>query len=138
MTNPNLEPRHKKALTQAYNNACKQGDKLSARYLREALNLLGVDLSKPKKVAKTKTTTNGVLPWMRPLQPSAALAAITGSIAQPRTMIVGKLWSYIKKHKLQDAVNKRMVNCDKKMQKIFGKDSVSMFEMAGLLGKHLS
>jgi upstream activation factor subunit UAF30 len=56
----------------------------------------------------------------------------------PRVEIVSKLWAYIKKHKLQDNVNKRMVNCDEKMKAIFGKAKVSMFEMAGLIGKHTS
>jgi chromatin remodeling complex protein RSC6 len=50
---------------------------------------------------------------------------------------VSKLWAYIKKNKLQDAVNKRMVNADAKLKEIFGKAQVSMFEMAGLIGKHV-
>jgi upstream activation factor subunit UAF30 len=35
------------------------------------------------------------------------------------------------------AVNKRMVNADAKLKEIFGKAQVSMFEMAGLIGKHV-
>jgi chromatin remodeling complex protein RSC6 len=47
------------------------------------------------------------------------------------------MWVYIKKHKLQDEANKRMVNADAKLKEVFGKAQVSMFEMAGLIGKHL-
>jgi upstream activation factor subunit UAF30 len=74
---------------------------------------------------------------MKPLTPSAALAAVVGSAPLPRTEIVSKLWAYIKKNKLQDAMNKRMVNADAKLRDIFGKAQVSMFEMAGLIGKHV-
>jgi ParB/RepB/Spo0J family partition protein len=76
--------------------------------------------------------------FMKPLQPSAELAAITGSEPQPRTEIVSKVWTYIKKHKLQDGINKRMVNADAPLQAVFGKPQISMFEMATILGKHVS
>ena len=75
--------------------------------------------------------------FMKPLTPSAALAAVVGANPLPRTEVVSKLWTYIKKNKLQDAVNKRMINADAKLKEIFGKMQVSMFEMAGLIGKHL-
>jgi chromatin remodeling complex protein RSC6 len=74
---------------------------------------------------------------MKPLTPSAQLAAVVGSSPMPRTEVVSKLWAYIKKNKLQDNVNKRMVNADDKLKAIFGKSQVSMFEMAGLIGKHV-
>ena len=74
---------------------------------------------------------------MRPLMPSGPLAAIVGSTPMPRTEVTSKSWAYIKKNKLQDAVNKRMINADAKLKEIFGKMQVSMFEMAGLIGKHL-
>ena len=74
---------------------------------------------------------------MKALTPSAALAAVVGATPLPRTEVVSKLWTYIKKNKLQDAVNKRMINADAKLKEIFGKAQVSMFEMAGLIGKHL-
>jgi chromatin remodeling complex protein RSC6 len=74
---------------------------------------------------------------MKALTPSAALAAVVGATPLPRTEVVSKLWVYIKKNKLQDAVNKRMINADAKLKEIFGKMQVSMFEMAGLIGKHL-
>ena len=75
--------------------------------------------------------------FMKALTPSAALAAVVGPAPLPRTEVVSKLWAYIKKNKLQDAVNKRMINADAKLKEVFGKMQVSMFEMAGLIGKHL-
>ena len=74
---------------------------------------------------------------MKALTPSAALAAVVGAAPLPRTEVVKQLWNYIKKHKLQDAVNKRMINADAKLKEVFSKAQVSMFEMAGLIGKHL-
>ena len=74
---------------------------------------------------------------MKPLTPSPALAAVVGAAPLPRTEIISKLWVYIKAHKLQDAANKRMINADAKLKEVFGKPQVSMFEMAGLIGKHV-
>ncbi|QDL54605.1 SWIB/MDM2 domain-containing protein [Rhodoferax aquaticus] len=82
-----------------------------------------------------KRTVNAA--FMKALTPSAALAAVVGATPLPRTEVVSKLWVYIKKNKLQDAVNKRMINADAKLKEVFGKVQVSMFEMAGLIGKHL-
>jgi chromatin remodeling complex protein RSC6 len=70
----------------------------------------------------------------KPVTPSADLAAVVGSSAMPRSEIVSKLWEYIKKHNLQDSKDKRQINADDKLQKVFGKKSVSMFEM----NKHVS
>ena len=88
-----------------------------------------------KKAPAKKRTPNAA--FMKALTPSAALAAVVGSNPLPRTEVVSKLWTYIKKNKLQDAVNKRMINADAKLKDIFNKSQVSMFEMAGLIGKHL-
>ena len=74
---------------------------------------------------------------MKPLTPSAALAAVVGSEPLPRTEVISKLWVYIKEHNLQDPANKRMINADTKLKEVFGKPQVSMFEMAGLIGKHV-
>ncbi len=73
---------------------------------------------------------------MKALTLSPALQAVVGAAALPRTEIVSKLWVYIKKNGLQDKVNKRMINADAKLKEVFGKAQVSMFEMAGLIGKH--
>ena len=75
---------------------------------------------------------------MKPLTPSPALAAVVGAKPLARTEVVSHLWTYIKKHKLQDATNKRNINADAKLKEVFGKAQVTMFEMAGLIGKHLS
>ncbi len=71
-------------------------------------------------------------------QPSAALAAVIGEGVVSRPEVVKKLWDYIKAHNLQDAKDKRRINADAKLRPVFGKDSVTMFEIAGLVGDHLS
>lgn len=76
--------------------------------------------------------------FMKPVQPDDALAAIVGSKAIPRTEVVKKLWVYIKKNKLQDKKNKRNINADDKLVKVFGgKKQVNMFQMTKLVSKHL-
>jgi upstream activation factor subunit UAF30 len=76
--------------------------------------------------------------FMKPLQPSDALAEVVGSKAIPRTEVTKKLWVYIKKNKLQDNKNRRMINADDKLKVVFGgKKQVSMFDMTKLVGKHL-
>ena len=77
------------------------------------------------------TKTGGI---HKPVTPSAELAAVVGKGPMPRSEIVSKLWEYIKKHSLQDSKDKRQINADDKLEKIFGKKSVSMFEM----NKHIS
>ena len=74
---------------------------------------------------------------MKALTPSADLAAVIGNKAVPRTEAVKKIWVYIKANKLQDSKNKRMINADAKLKAVFGKAQVTMFELAGLIGKHL-
>ena len=75
--------------------------------------------------------------FMKPMTPSAELAAVIGSTPMPRTEVTKKIWEYIKKHNLQDAANKRNINADAKLKPIFGKDQVTMFEMTKLLSAHL-
>ncbi len=72
------------------------------------------------------------------LTPSPALAAVIGAEPAARTEVIKKLWDYIKAHGLQDAKDKRAINADDKLRAVFGKPQVSMFELAGLVGKHLS
>jgi upstream activation factor subunit UAF30 len=91
---------------------------------------------KVAKKAKTKRKPNAA--FMRPLTPSDALAAIVGAKPLPRTQVVKKLWGYIRNHKLQDSVNRRNINADDKLRKVFGKGTVSMFEMTKLVSKHLT
>lgn len=76
--------------------------------------------------------------FMKPLTPSSDLAEVVGAKALPRTEATKKLWDYIKKNKLQDSKNRRNINADDKLQKVFGgKKTVSMFEMTALVSKHL-
>ena len=77
--------------------------------------------------------------FMKPVQPSDALAEVVGSKPIPRTEITKRLWAYIKKHKLQDAKNRRMIKSDATLKPVFGgKSSVNMFEMTKLVNKHVS
>ena len=82
-------------------------------------------------MAQAAAKTGGI---HKPVKPSADLAAIVGNEDQPRSAIVSKMWDYIKKNNLQDSKDKRQINADAKLEKIFGKKSVSMFEM----NKHIS
>jgi upstream activation factor subunit UAF30 len=76
--------------------------------------------------------------FMKPMTPTSALAEVVGSKAMPRTEVTKKLWVYIKKHKLQDSKNRRMINADDALKPVFGgKKQVSMFEMTKLVNKHL-
>lgn len=76
--------------------------------------------------------------FMKPMQPSDALAEIVGDKPLPRTEVTKKVWAYIKKHKLQDAKERRNINADDKLKVVFGgKKTVNMFEMTKLVNKHL-
>ena len=82
-----------------------------------------------------KRTPNAA--FMKALTLSPELSAVVGDKPLPRTEIVSKLWVYIKANGLQDQANKRMINADARLRAVFGKPQVSMFEMAGLIGKHV-
>src|SRR5574340_1194665 len=87
-----------------------------------------------KKAAKRKPNAA----FMKAMTPSSVLAAVVGSMPMPRTEVTKKIWDYIKKNKLQDAVNKRLINADEKLRAVFGgKNKVSMFEMTKLVSNHL-
>lgn len=93
---------------------------------------------KAKKAKKTKTKRKPNAAFMKALRPSAALAAVVGNKPLPRTQVVKKIWDYIKKNNLQNPKNKRNILADAKLKAIFGKNEVTMFELASLVGKHLS
>ncbi len=76
--------------------------------------------------------------FLKPLTPSAALAAVIGAAPLPRTEVTKKVWEYIKKHNLQDAANKRNINADDKLKVIFKKPQVTMFELTKLISDQLS
>ena len=83
------------------------------------------------KAPRATTAASGKLP-------SPALAAVIGAEPIARTQVIKKLWDYIKANGLQDATNKRAINADAKLLPVFGKPQVTMFELAGIAGKHLS
>jgi chromatin remodeling complex protein RSC6 len=93
-----------------------------------------------KKAAapKVKKARKPNAAFMKALTPSATLAEIVGNKPLPRTQVVSKIWEYIKKHNLQNPKNKRNILADDKLAKLFGKKEVTMFELAGIVGKHLS
>ena len=74
---------------------------------------------------------------MAPLTVSSTLAEVIGSKPMPRTEIIKKIWDYIKKNGLQDKKNRRMINADAKLKPVFGKDQISMFELAKVVNKHV-
>lgn len=90
------------------------------------------------KPAAKKTARKPNAAFMKSLTPSAALAAVIGATPMPRTEVTKKIWDYIKKNKLQDSVNRRMINADEKLKQLFGKAKVSMFELTKIVSKHLS
>ena len=88
------------------------------------------------KKGGAKRTPNAA--FMAPKQPDAALSAVVGTNPIPRTEITKKLWGYIKRNGLQDAKERRMINADDNLKKVFdGKNKVSMFEMTKYVNKHL-
>ena len=76
--------------------------------------------------------------FMKAMKPSPALAAVIGPEPVPRTEVTKRLWAYIKERNLQNPANKRNILCDDKLKAVMGKDEVTMFEMTGLVGRHLS
>jgi chromatin remodeling complex protein RSC6 len=92
-------------------------------------------------MATTKTKTEskgGGSALQRPVTPSKDLAAIVGETPIPRTEVTKKVWDYIKANNLQDEKDRRSINADAKLEKIFGKKQVTMFEMTKLVNQHLS
>src|SRR3982751_6273585 len=90
----------------------------------------------PKKAAK-KSARKPNAAFMAPLTPSDKLAEVIGNKPAPRTEIVKKMWDYIKKNNLQDSKNRRMINADAKLKPIFGKDQVSMFDLAKIVNDNI-
>ena len=88
--------------------------------------------------SKKKPTRKPNAAFMKPVTPSPALAEIVGSQPIPRTEVTKRLWAYVKKNKLQDPKNRRMIKADAALKLVFGgKSTVNMFEMTKLVAKHL-
>ena len=123
--------RKKAAAKTARKASAKSARKASAKSARKA----------PRKAARKAAPKKKRAPnpaFMRPVQPDDVLGAVVGANAMPRTDITKKLWAYIRKNGLQDAKERRMINADDKLSKVFGgKKQVSMFEMTKLVSKHI-
>jgi chromatin remodeling complex protein RSC6 len=91
-----------------------------------------------EKTTTEKKTRKPNAAFMKEMTPSADLAAIIGSKPVARTEAVKQIWDYIKTNNLQNPNNKRNILADTKLAKVFGKNEVTMFELTGLLGKHLN
>ena len=92
-----------------------------------------------KTAGKKKAPRKANAAFMAPVTPSDKLAPVVGAKPIPRTEVTKQLWAYIKKNKLQDQKNKRMIKSDATLKAVFGgKAQVNMFEMTKLVSKHLS
>ena len=110
--------------------------KVAAKTAAPAKKAAAKKVAPAKKAAPAKNRAPNAA-FMKPMTPSDALAAIIGKGPYPRTEVTKKIWEYIKKNKLQDAVNRRMINADAKLKEIFKKAQASMFEMTKMINDHL-
>ena len=90
-----------------------------------------------KAPAKKNSARKPNAAFMAALNPSTTLAEVIGNKPMARTEIVKKIWDYIKKNNLQDKKNRRMINADGKLRPLFGKDQISMFDLAKIISKHV-
>jgi chromatin remodeling complex protein RSC6 len=129
------------ATKKAAKKTAKKGAKKSAakKPAKRPAKKASMKKAAPKKAAKktgAKRKPNAA--FMKAMTPSTTLAGVVGSMPLPRTEVTKKIWDYIKKNKLQDSVNKRLINADEKLRQVFGgKKQVSMFEMTKLVSNHL-
>jgi upstream activation factor subunit UAF30 len=114
--------------------AAKVATKAPAKTAAKPAKPVAKSAAKPAAPAKKRAANPA---FMKSLTPSAALAAVIGSAPLPRTEVTKKIWEYIKKHNLQDAAKRTMINADAKLKEIFQKAQVSMFEMTKLINSHL-
>jgi upstream activation factor subunit UAF30 len=113
-------------------------DEAKVEKTKASANAKGQKAAKAAKVKKPPARRKPNSHFMKPMQPSAALAVVVGDKPMPRTEVTSKLWAYIKKKNLQDKVNRRMINVDEALRPVLGnKKQVSMFEMTKLIAKHL-
>ena len=115
----------------------KSAKKASAKKASKKTAKKAVKRSPAKKVARKKTARKPNAAFMKPMMPTGPLASIIGSTPMPRTEVTSKIWQYIKKNRLQDNANRRMINADDKMRALFGKAQASMFELTKYVSKHL-
>jgi upstream activation factor subunit UAF30 len=104
-------------------------------YLSNYLHTHGGFMENTENTKKSNRKPNEA--FMKALTPSAELAEVIGAQPIARTEAVKQIWNYIKEHNLQNPNNKRNILADEKLSKVFGKNEVTMFELTGILGKHL-
>lgn len=134
----------KKTAKKAVKKTAKKGTKKAAKKKAKPARPAKKAAPKKKKAApkkkaakKTPSKRKPNPAFMRAMTLSPELGAIVGNNPIPRTEVTKKLWAYIKRNGLQDNVNRRMINADDKLQVIFGRKQVSMFEMTKLVAKHM-
>ena len=51
----------------------------------------------------------------------------------PRTEVIKRIWMHIKDNNLQNPNNKKEILCDDKLEKIFKRKKIDMFQMTKVL-----
>src|SRR5690606_12502685 len=128
----------KKVKKAAKKAAKKPAKKAAKKVAKKAPKKKAAKKAPKKKAAKKKSARKPNAAFMAPLTPSPALADVIGNKGLPRTEIIKKIWDYIKKNKLQDQKNRRMINADAKLKTLFGgKSQISMFDLAKVVSKNV-
>jgi upstream activation factor subunit UAF30 len=133
----------KKAAIRKTARGRKTARKGGAKSTRRATSARGGSTKRARKTSGARRKSSGGrgtanAAFMRPVSPSPALAEVVGDAPIPRSEVTKRLWQYIKKNRLQDQKNKRMINADSALKPVFGgKSAVNMFEMTKLVGRHL-
>ena len=133
----------KKATSRKSARGRKTARKGGAKTTRRATSARGRATKRARKTTGARRAGGGGrgtanAAFMRPVSPSPALAEVVGDRPIPRSEVTKRLWAYIKKNRLQDQKNKRMINADATLKPVFGgKSAVNMFEMTKLVGRHL-
>ena len=127
----------KKAAKKAEKKPAKKAAKKAAKKVVKKVAKKAAKKAAPQKAAKKKSARKPNAAFMAPLTPSSQLAEVIGSKPMPRTEVIKKIWEHIKRNNLQDSKNRRMINADAKLKPVFGKDQISMFELAKVVNKHV-
>jgi upstream activation factor subunit UAF30 len=128
----------KKAAKKAVKKAVKKAPAKKKAAKKAAPKKAAKKKAAPKKKAAKKKARKPNAAFMAPLTSSAALADVIGSKPMPRTEMIKQIWNYIKKNKLQDSKNRRMINADSKLKVLFaGKSQVSMFDLAKIVSNNV-
>jgi upstream activation factor subunit UAF30 len=123
----------KKSAKKSPKKAAKKAPKKAAKKAAKKAPKKAAKKAAPKKKSARKPNAA----FMAPLTLSPGLSEVVGSKSLPRTEIIKKIWDYVKKNNLQDKVNRRMINADAKLRPIFGKDQISMFELAKVVNNNV-